>query len=166
MSDTGFVGCVSSTAGGWTNFTPTRLNTSDNSRSTYFGTTFTAGTIYDHSFGIFTGSVILGIEINAEFSNGSLNTSTIQLSVSGDGGSTYSPTKSNTVTGVTDTTRTYGGATDLWGLSWDESMFIAPNFVVKVEGKSSAPSLVQLDYIRVKVYYETASSGFFFLEAQ
>jgi len=159
MADTGFKtsGNIVS-AGTWTGFTTANINTSNNTDATASSTIFVTGTTNNFSFGIPSGATINGIEAQAEFAmNSGAATATIQLSLSYNNGTNYTATKSNTVIGTTDTTRTYGGATDTWGRSWTDSEFANGTFVLKVEGKSSTGQPVGLDYIAVKVYYTAAT---------
>ena len=151
--------------GTWTNLTTTRINTSDNSRATTTATAFDAGSMYNFAFGIPSGATIDGIEVQCEFNNATAGrTSTIRFSLSWDNGTTYTATKSDTVVGTTDTTRTYGGATDTWGRSWTDTEFADGTFLLKMEGKTDLGFTCQVDWMAVKVYYtETATSGFFLL---
>ena len=164
MADTGFKSPSSSTTGGWTDLS--NCYSSNNVYATTASTTFVSGDVSVFAFGVPTDATIDGIEITAEFSlSASVNTATVQLSISGNGGAAYSATKSNTVTGSTDTVKTYGGPTDLWGeASFSEYGTQDGNFYVKVEGKTSNASFsCRLDHIQVKIYYSENSSGFFLL---
>ena len=163
MADTGFktTGNVVS-AGSWLNMTTTRINTADNSRATAQGTTFLVATLNNYSFGLSSGVTIDGIEVNTEFSTDfASTTATLQISLSWDNGTTYTATKSDTQTGSTnDKNSTLGGSTDTWGRSWTDSEFANGTFLVKVEGKSSAPfNQCRLDFLQIKVYYTVAATG-------
>ena len=149
--------------GTWTDLTTTRINTSDNSRATTTATAFDASSMYNYSFGIPSGATIDGIEVQCEFNNSFGGfVSTVQFSLSWDNGTTYTSAKSNTVTGTTDTVRTYGGATDTWGRSWTDSEFADGTFLMKMEGKTGFGATCQVDWLAVKVYYtEVSNSGFF-----
>ena len=152
--------------GTWSNLTTTRINTSDNSRATTTSSTFDAGSLYNYSFGIPSGATIDGIEVQCEFNNSTAGrTSTIQFSLSHNNGTNYTATKSDTVVGTTDTTRTYGGAADLWGeASFSEYGTQDGNFYVKVEGKSNTFGIkCRLDHLQVKIYYHEAAANMFFL---
>ena len=164
MADTGLkvTGAVGYD-GSWSNLTTTRINTSDNSRATTTSSTFDAGSLYNYSFGIPSGATIDGIEVQCEFNNSNGGfTSTVQFSLSYNNGTNYTATKSSTVVGTTDTTRTYGGAADTWGRSWTDSEFADGTFLVKIEGKTSAGTTCQVDWLAVKVYYTAAGGGGFF----
>ena len=151
--------------GSWTNLTTTRINTSDNSRATTISTVFDASTMNNFAFGIPSGATIDGIEVQCEFKNSTAGrTSTIQFSLSYNNGTNYTATKSDTVVGTTDTTRTYGGATDTWGRSWTDTEFADGTFLLKMEGKTDLGFTCQVDWLAVKVYYtEVSNSGFFLL---
>lgn len=163
MADTGFKSPSSSNTGGWT--TLSNCYSSNNTYATNTSTTFVSGDTYNFAFGVPSGATVDGIEVTAEFSAqfGGV-TATIQLSVSGDGGGAYSSTKSDTVVGVTDTTRTYGGATDLWGLgSFSEFNTQDGTFYIKVEGKTSSGGIqCRLDHLQAKIYYTESTGGGFF----
>ena len=166
MADTGFKTASSVTNTSWTTLSASSLNSSNNVYSTAFGNAFLTGTCNTFGFGIPTNAVIDGIEIAAEFGAdlGAGTVVTLQLSISGNGGSSYTATKSDTVTGTTDTTRTYGGATDLWGeTSFSEYGTQDGNFYVKLEGKTdNAFRTCRLDHLQVKIYYHEATGGGFF----
>ena len=165
MTDTGFKSPSASTTGGWLSLSS--CYSSNNTYATTSSTTFVNGTVSTFAFGVPTNAIIDGIEVAVEFSNalGGV-TSTIQLSLSDNGGSSYTATKSDTVVGTTDTTKTYGGPTDLWGAgSFSEYGTQDGNFYVKVEGKTSTGGFsCRLDHLQVKIYYhESAGGGFFSL---
>ena len=164
MSDTGFKSPSASTTGGWT--TLSNCYSSNNTYATNTSTTFINGTVSTFAFGVPTNAIIDGIEVTAEFSaQFGGTTATIQLSLSDNGGSSYTATKSDTVVGTTDTTRTYGGASDLWGAgSFSEYGTQDGNFYVKVEGKSSTGGFqCRLDHLQAKIYYHEGTSNMFFL---
>jgi len=164
MADTGFKSPTASTTGGWTSLS--NCYSSNNTYATTTSTTFINGTVSTFAFGVPANAIIDGIEVTAEFSAqfGGV-VATIQLSVSGNGGSSYTATKSDTVSGSTDTTRTYGGATDLWGeSSFSEYGTQDGNFYVKVEGKTGSFGLqCRLDHLQVKIYYHEGGNNMFFL---
>ena len=164
MADTGFKSPSASTTGGWT--TLSNCYSSNNTYATTTSTTFVNGTVSTFAFGVPANAIIDGIEVTAEFNaefGGYI--ATIQLSLSDNGGSSYTATKSDTVTGATDTTRTYGGPTDLWGAgSFSEYGTQDGNFYVKVEGKSNTFGIkCRLDHLQVKIYYHEAAANMFFL---
>ena len=164
MANTGFKSPSSSNTGGWS--TLSNCYSSNNTYATTTSTTFISGDVYNFAFGIPSGATIDGIEIAAEFSAQAAGiVATIQLSISGDGGGAYTATKSDTVTGTTDTTRTYGGATDVWGAGpWSDANFADGTFYVKVEGKTGSFGLqCRLAHLQVKIYYHEGGNNMFFL---
>ena len=164
MADTGFKSPSASTTGGWTSLS--NCYSSNNTYATNTSTTFINGTVSTFAFGVPTNAIIDGIEVTAEFSaQFGGTTATIQLSLSDNGGSSYTATKSDTVVGTTDTTKTYGGATDLWGAgSFSEYGTQDGNFYVKVEGKTSTGGVqCRLDHLQVKIYYHESTASMFFL---
>src|SRR5262249_4101780 len=57
------------------------------------------------------------------------------------------------------TVATFGNSSDLWGTSWTDSDINASNFgVVYQVGRTSGTITVNVDYLRITVYY-TASGG-------
>ncbi len=64
----------------------------------------------------------------------------------------------------TDTYITYGGATDLWGLSWSASNINAANFgvgfSVALHGFFTVSSIAEVDHIRITVYYTEPGVNF------
>jgi len=143
---------------GWTNFTVAQLNSSNDARATTVNTSATPadGRLSQFSFGVPGGVIIDGIEIQVEFSNDTASkVSTIRLSLSYDNGTNFTATKQDTVTGTTDTTKTFGGSADTWGRTWNYQELANPNFVLKVEGwrQGGAGNTVRVDFVQAKVYY-------------
>jgi len=105
-------------------------------------------------FSIPMGNKIDGIEVKAERkeSFGGAEDNSIKLA---KGGTIQGDDKSTGVDyPLTDGIITYGGATDLWGLTWMLSDINASNFGVGDSAKSlpGAP-LPQIDHIEITVYY-------------
>lgn len=169
-ADTGFhvAGTIESSSG-WASFTTTRLNTSDNSRTTC-NTDSTdptcTGQISDFTFGIPGGATIDGIEVSAEYLCSNICTAStrefiLATALSWDDGGTFTTEKQDTTESETDVTVTFGGAADTWGRSWSDTEFADGSFRLKVTGDEQAGNLTTdgaLDYIAVKVYY-TAPIG-------
>jgi len=113
-----------------------------------------------------SGDTIVGIEVQLEgYADWDTADGTIYASLSYNGGSNYTSTKSNLFVrrdhGPNDTF-TYGGSDELWGRTWSGSEFSDANFRTKLL-EETAGSRVLLDYISVKVYYTEAvtDTGFF-----
>ena len=134
---------------GFTNFTTTRLGSSDNSYATSL-TTDPLGRISTFGFSIPSGATINGVEVTLE-AKVSFGTIGIPFSLSWNNGTSFTTTKSNTIT-TTEAVYTYGGSTDTWGRTWTDSELADGTFQVKINPPSSAFS-VSYDQIRAKVYY-------------
>ena len=164
MADTGFKVTGTVVADAWTTaVTTARINTSDDSRSAVLGIGFLAAELENFTFGIPAGATIDGIEVQGEISNNTGGQiATLQISLSWYKGASYTATKSDTQTGTTDSTKTYGGAADTWGRSWSPDTEMADGtFRIKIEGKSnSAGSACRLDYLAIKIYYTEAGTSF------
>ena len=167
MADTGLNTAANVANTSWTSISASNIDTSDDTRATATGTTYLVAEAYNFSFGVPSDATIDGIEVQAEFSSSLAGTiASLRLSISGNGGAAYSATKEDTVTGLTDTTKTFGGATDLWGeASFSEYGTQDGNFFIKIEGKTKLVGVsCRLDYLAVKIYYTEANgSGFFML---
>src|SRR3990167_9438048 len=162
MADTGFkvTGTVEA-AGLWGNFTTTRLNTSDNSRTGLDdGEENSYGQCSDYTFGIPAGATINGIEVLIEarttntFFGGN---STMTCALSWNDGTSWTSNKTATV-GQGDANYTLGGSADTWGRTWDDDEFANGTFRLRVSA-SAIPSLeiLQIDYLAIKVYYTEAA---------
>ena len=167
MADTGLNTAANVTNTSWSAISASSIETSNDTRASATSTSYLVAEAYNFSFGIPADATIDGIEVQAEFS-ASLSgvIASLRLSISGNGGAAYSATKEDTVTGTTDTTRTFGGPTDLWGeASFSEYGTQDGNFFIKIEGKTNTVSRTcRLDYLAVKIYYTEANgSGFFLL---
>lgn len=81
----------------------------------------------------------------------------LPLSLSWDNGTSFTSTKSNTIT-TTETVHTYGGATDTWGRSWSTSELADGTFQVKIDPPTSVFT-VSYDQVRAKVYYTSGVSS-------
>lgn len=163
MADTGWKAAASHSSVGWSSgFTATNLSTSNNVKAQALGTTYLSGLLSNFSFGVPTGATIDGIEVQAEFSGDVFGLAYVRLSLSGNGGAAWTATKEDSVSGTTDTTKTYGGALDIWGGTWPVSSFDASEFFMKVEGKAdNGFRRCYLDYVAVKVHYTLSNGNFF-----
>ena len=168
MASTGYLttGAVASTA--WSGaVTTTKINTSDDVRAIATGTSYLAATLRNYTFGLPASATINGIEVVAEFSSNTIGgVASLQCSISWNNGSNYTSTKTDTVTGNADTSKTFGGSADTWGRSWTDSEFADGTFLLKIEGKADGASVsCRLDYLTVQVWYTPAggnTSNFFF----
>jgi len=77
----------------------------------------------------------------------------VKVQISGDNGLTWSPALVTDLTG-SESVRTLGGPSNLWGLSWTPSQFANGSFVARVIPVGTKTSgTVFVDQVQVKVYY-------------
>lgn len=109
----------------------------------------------NYNFGIPNGATINGIEAQSYMAcTSSLSTFSLRFSLSWDNGSSYTSTKTNSVTGTTYVTRTYGSSSDDWGHTpWVWSELADGTFRIKAAASSSSGPDLLLDYMAVKIYY-------------
>ena len=108
------------------------------------------------SLSIPSGATINGITISVEATSNSFGVSP-QIRVT-NGTSYSSSVAANTwPTTKAYTVRTYGGASDLWGLSWTPTTAAAISFDYAFSFMTSG-RLVRFDYITITVTYTTGSS--------
>ena len=159
-TDTGYKSptATGSASNSWTN--PTNAYTSDNQ----YAIEATAGEMQDYynfGFNVPIGATINGIEVavegyaelNFEF-NG--DAAAVKMQVSNDFGSTYSTAQGiSFTTAEGEVTHTYGGATNLWGLSWASGDFANTDFMIRIEMDRlyGGATAFNADHIQVKVYY-------------
>lgn len=152
-------GATAESAVGWSNFTVSRLNSSNNSRASCDATCDNNdnGQLSDFSFNVPSGATITGIEVTAEMSEGaSAGSIGTQVSLSWDDGANFTSTKSATVNGTSDTDYTFGGSSDTWGRTWSDTDFANGNFRLLLD-KVPDSDVLNVDYVRVRVYYTTGS---------
>lgn len=118
----------------------------------------------DFGISIPEGKRITGIEVQLI---GSANPNNLSLNLSWNNGSDFTTTSNHSdfSTYYTLSTQNFGGPVDLWGKSsWSTSELSSGNFLVRlavVEG--SGPGNAELDFIAVKVYYQSTTSPITFL---
>lgn len=116
-------------------------------------------------FAIPSGATIDGIvvEIEKKCSNAAYSSKDKTVSLVKGGSVSGSNKASASVWPTSDTYSTYGGATDLWGLTWTDANINSSDFgvVLSVQcnatGKSSVTHYV--DHIRITVYYTEGGGG-------
>ncbi|MBL8023261.1 MAG: hypothetical protein JNK54_03115 [Elusimicrobia bacterium] len=152
---------VASNTSGWTNWTTTRLGSSDNSLADTGTSASATGVLYGFDFSsIPVGSTIVGIEvmIEAKETNAAVDGYT-QTSVSWNSGTNYSSTQRSPGSGeftLSDANYTVGGPTDSWGRSWSLAE-ITSTFRVKIvatDASSTVGRHVTVDYVTVTIYYD------------
>jgi hypothetical protein len=149
----------------WAN--PSNAASSNDSRATVTITNVNDISNYlkatNFGFSIPAGATIDGIVVEFEqgsSSNGRILDSRVRIVKGGTVGSTD---KSNgTGWPATDTYRTYGSSSDLWGETWTSTDINASTFGVVISCTNTTTSGVEarVDHIRITVHYTEASSGF------
>jgi len=165
-SDTAGVGTLT-----WVN--PTAVYSSDNTYTTVnvFGA-ITSQSHYiactNYGFSIPSGATIDGIvvEIERKANNSAGSKYVVDFVVKLIKGGTISGSNlADTVTlyPTTDTIATYGGSTNLWGLSWTHTDINASNFgvalSVKVANTLKTNTIASIDHLRITVYYTTGGGA-------
>lgn len=109
-------------------------------------------------FSIPSGATIDGIVAEVKWSSATATLNTVKLVV---GGSVVGSNKSTGLAGGASSYKTYGGSADKWGLTPSVSDVNASNFglVFGVSATGFVGDTVNVDHIRITVYYTTASSG-------
>jgi hypothetical protein len=110
----------------------------------YYGFTFPAG------------ATIKGIEVRLDAKVDSTSGAPkMCVQLSGDGGVTWTTTKSTTTLSTSEVTKILGGATDTWGRTWSAANFSDAAFVVRVMNVASSTARdFALDWVAVKVHYQ------------
>lgn len=162
MADTGFKSPSDTLSVNWVN--PTNIFSSDDNRATYnFDVEAEPSTVLsalNFGLGLPVGAVINGIEVTVERSDSDQDDeqqdNSAQLIV---GGSPAGDDKSKLdFYGTTDAVVTYGGPSDLWGLSPTFSQINASNFGFGISVKDEfEDETTRIDHIQIKVYYTEAS---------
>ena len=122
---------------------------------------------YEFDFGIASGKVINGIEVEIISHTDAITASNPLwlIELTGDAGSNWKASKSSTDSVFKGTTQsnvvTVGGQGDLWNAIWSQSEFSDANFRIKVFPDSvgfAAGLKYYIDQIRVKVYYTNSEA--------
>jgi hypothetical protein len=112
-------------------------------------------------FAIPSGATINGIQVNIERKRGaSGNCRDLDVQLI-KGGTSQGDDKADTVTNwpTTDGTKSYGGASDMWGLSLSDSDVNASNFGVRlkcVNNDASRDCTASVDHIQIVIDYTTS----------
>ncbi len=111
------------------------------------------------AFNIPGSNTIEGIAVKLDAS-GSTAAGTIDVSLSWDGGASYTTAKATPTLSGTDIVYSVGSASDLWGRSWTPSQFTPENFRLRVSAQPSS-NTIRLDALEVRVYHQAGggSSG-------
>lgn len=120
--------------------------------------TFRVGSFGD--FSIPAGKEIIGIEVvvNAKYTGAGLNR-TLTVRVTVNGGSSFSSQKSQSVPNTTDSDMTFGGATDMWGLSGltDANIDSNNNLHVELGLADLSVTSVDIDSVKIRFYYDDST---------
>jgi Tfp pilus assembly protein PilX len=112
--------------------------------------------VTNFGFNLPTGSTIVGIE--ADIERKASNTNSIEdydVFLLKAGAASGNDKASTTDWGTSDSTRTYGSGTDLWGTTWTEAQVEASNFGIrlKVRNLSTSSRTASVDWVNIRVYY-------------
>ena len=152
----------------WTDPNNIKLNDGNNALALAVSITISE-VLRGYNFGFsFSGVTIDGIEARYERSGVSCTTRIERLYNSS--GNLVGTNKSDSASWGSLTTRTIGGASDLWGASWSESSIESSNFGLGIQvdlfgsgGFPPSPGSGAVDYLQIRVYYTlsapTAPSG-------
>jgi len=85
-----------------------------------------------------------------------LSSSQISVSLSSNGGSTWTGSKTAILTG-TETAQNPSGnnSTDTWGQVWNSGNFADSQFILRLTNNSSSGTTVNVNYVTVKIHYTT-----------
>ena len=151
---------TATTPNNWTN--PTRAFTSDNSYATNasgaqqgyrdFGFTFPAGT-----------SIIDGIVVTVEAKSSDSAGCRLGVQLSRDAGSSWTTEQFYNLTGADAIISNPGGATDMWGTTWDPTQLSNANFRIRVRDEDPGAACIDtattsLDRITAVAYFHAAAA--------
>lgn len=110
---------------------------------------------YDYGFVIPSGSTIKGIEVRLDAKVDSTSSSPAMcVQLSWDGGSSWTSTKTASLTTTSEATYTLGSATDTWGRTWSDSNLSNANFRLRIINVADSTSRdFSLDWVAVQVHY-------------
>jgi hypothetical protein len=112
----------------------------------------------DYGVSIHSSCTISGIEVRLDwYVDSAADTSTMDVELSWDGGTSWSTAKTATNQSATEVTETVGGAADTWGRTWAASEFSDANFRVRItsgcSGAGCAARDFFLDWVPVRISY-------------
>ena len=109
-----------------------------------------------YSYGISVGtSTICGIEVRLDWwLDSTANTSSMDVELSWDGGTSWTAAKTDTVETTTEHTTVLGGSVDTWGHAWTVAELSDANFRARLTSNSGSNNRdFFLDWVPVTVYY-------------
>jgi hypothetical protein len=110
---------------------------------------------YDYGISVSPDCSISGIEVRLDWwLDSTLDTSSMTLELSWDGGASWTGAKTDTTESTSEHTAVLGGSTDTWGRGWTLGELSDANFRVRVTSNSDSGSRdFFLDWVPVRVYY-------------
>ena len=110
-------------------------------------------------FNLPPGVTIVGIAVNVECRNNGTQTVNGRVQMVQGGTITGDESAPQNLNNGTDTTLTFGGATELWGLTWTDADINASNFgtAFRADCGTSVLETAEVDLITITVYYEGAN---------
>ena len=146
--------------------TGSTFNTFTNPANVYVsdGTDATSASTQKQSYGNFgfsipSGNEITGISVKVDVSATDGSGSTVDITLSHDGGTTETAERSTGTLTTSDVVYIVGGPGDTWGRTWSPSEFNDGNFEVIVEANPGDVGQVDLDAIQVQVHHQTSGGG-------
>ena len=146
-----------SAATGWT--TSSNVYSSNNVRATAtLGASAQSANLDVTGFGVNlpTGSTVVGIEATIErMASNSNSIEDYDVFLLKAGAPSGSDKASTTDWTTSDSTRTYGSGTDLWGTTWTEAQVEASNFGLRLKALNLTASsrTASVDHVTIRVYY-------------
>jgi hypothetical protein len=151
-ADTGWKSPTANSTIGGSFCNPANAHTS-NDQWVEYDSSSDVNSYYGFGFTIPSGSAINGIEVLVEGKRSCCASKTWDVSLSCDGGSSWTAPKNTGSLQTSDTTITLGTASDSWGYgSWTSAIINSDNFRVRMDATSGCDS-IYLDCVQVKVYY-------------
>ncbi|MCB9814237.1 hypothetical protein H6784_02350 [Candidatus Nomurabacteria bacterium] len=108
-------------------------------------------------FNIPGSNTIEGIAVKLDIS-GTTASGTVDVSLSWDGGSSYTTAKATPALIGTDVVYTVGGASDKWGRSWTPANFSNALFRLRVTAQPGGNTL-NLDALEVRIFHQAGGGG-------
>jgi hypothetical protein len=141
-------------SGNWNSLT----NAYDQTDGTYATTSAANDADFtNYAYSIPGTNAINGIEVKLEVS-GTTAAGSIAVSLSFDGGTSWTATKNTATLSTTDTVLTVGGVVDTWGRTWTASELSNANFAVRLTG-APFENEIRVDAIQVRVHNQATGGG-------
>lgn len=154
MALSGFRNPTVGTGSGWT--TPGNIFLSDDSDATYAGSTQEFLEAETFGFNIPNNAIIRGFEVQVEGSSATSRTVEVFLTKNGTASTGTSLTQALS---ASDTINVLGGATNLFGTTWDVAEVNASTFGVFLRDNVASASDLNIDHIMLRVYYDFGIRG-------